>query len=289
MIQTVGGLTLAALYPSATLKIVGAYCLYRFVNAAASWCRSTRPQLNRERVQFQPAPEVAIQVEPQEELSHQLLAQSLISYIEEVDRRRFALEKESVLLSKLTPPQDKRELLEVPEGECCALMCGEIPPGCAIKIHDSFFDVRYFVKAMMTQDQPISPYTKNPLEANEMAQITEILGIDSEDFEKIWKWAEEYMPLFKQYGEHIVEANRSSLLGNIPQEMAAARALGRIDQYNALADQVGRIVSMQINEGLKEIKPKAREGRFIQLLELAVLRQKITSEFSKSVQEALKV
>lgn len=75
----------------------------------------------------------------------------------------------------------------------CTLMATEIPSRWVLKIGEDPFDLRYFVKGILTQKSPINPYTRQKLSAEELEKICAPMGIAPAQFEAIWNDAGEGM------------------------------------------------------------------------------------------------
>lgn len=69
----------------------------------------------------------------------------------------------------------------------CTLMATEIPSRWVLKIGEDPFDLRYFVKGVLTQKSPINPYTRQKLKPEELEKICAPIGIAPAEFEGIWR------------------------------------------------------------------------------------------------------
>lgn len=82
----------------------------------------------------------------------------------------------------------KTETVTQPETPLvCTLMATEIPTHWVLQIGEDPFDLRYFVKGVLTQKSPINPYTRQKLSAEELTQICSRIGISPAEFEGIWR------------------------------------------------------------------------------------------------------
>lgn len=69
----------------------------------------------------------------------------------------------------------------------CTLMATEIPSRWVLQIGEDPFDLRYFVKGVLTQKSPINPYTRQKLTVEELEKICTPIGIAPAEFEGIWR------------------------------------------------------------------------------------------------------
>lgn len=209
---------------------------------------------------------------------------SLASFIEEEIARKFAFERESALASKKEPRRE-RQLPKIPEGEVCSLMCSELSPQFAIQFHDAYFDVRYFVKGMLTQRDPISPFTKTALSPEELRQLSDAIGISPEDFASIWTWPDEYSPYCREWIELILENHPE--ISALQDEMQRALRHRWNERYNQLSQTRARLVSAATEERMRNIEERLRRVRFNQLAALAGLRGQISSDALQGFREAI--
>lgn len=239
--------------------------------------------LDAARIERVPLPEIEEPPAP-EPIDSKVQMDSLASFIEEDIARKFALEKESALASKKEPWRE-RQLPKIPEGEVCSLMCSELSPEFAIQFHDAYFDVRYFVKGMLTQKEPVSPYTKTALSNEELRLLSDAIGISPDDFLSIWAWPEEYSPYCNTLIEHILESDPQ--ISELQNEMQRALRHGWNESYNQLSQRRARVLSAATAERMRNFEERLRRVRFNQLASLAELRGHISSDALQGFQEAI--
>lgn len=89
-----------------------------------------------------------------------------------------------------SPPLTESPIREIlPEGATCTMMCTEIPAEYGILINNDPFDVRYFVKGMLTQDLLSNPYTRSPFNSEDLEKICKYIGCSQTQFAGIWGWS----------------------------------------------------------------------------------------------------
>ena len=242
-------------------------------------------QIHLDQVRDLPRPMPAVpEPAPPSPVGSDIRAASLHSFIQEDSDRKFTLEKESARLAG-KKPREKRTLPVLPEGEVCSLMCSELKPEWAVNFHDAYFDVRYFVKGMLTQKDPVSPYTKAPLSPEELTQLCDPMGIDPDDFLSIWLWPKEYLPSCRELIQIGIEKDPEMI--RLQNEMELALRFQRNAEYNQLSQTRARFISLNTNDAMRTIEEMFRKIRFIQLLELAETTRQISPEILKSFKEAI--
>lgn len=237
---------------------------------------------------------VRIEINPrQEEVDEELqkaMAKSLVVEGCQQWNRMYALEKKAI---EVEPKEEGRPCTlkqEIAEGTECTLMGSEIPLGFGVLVNGDPFDVRYFLKAMLTQKKAVSPYTREALSAEDLQAISHLTGISADEFPKIWAVVEEYMrEFFSRSSDLYYAANRRNVLGALPQRQSEARSRGQIDLYNQLTEQIIELLrQIPSAQGLKDSDAEyLKKCRLKELLELAQLKGKITPEFRSKFEEVL--
>lgn len=164
-------------------------------------------------------------------------------------------------------------------------MCSELAPEFTVQFHDAYFDVRYFVRGMLTQKDPVSPYTKAPLAPEELTQLSDAIGIDPADFKEIWTWPKEYLPYCRELIEIWMEKDPEMI--RLQNGMASALRFGRNEEYNQLSQARARLLSAATAEKTRMFEEQFRRTRFLQLLELAETSGRISLKTLRAFKEAI--
>lgn len=80
------------------------------------------------------------------------------------------------------PLVDSVKTEPLPENNMCTLMGTDIPAEYKILINQEPFDIRYFVKAMISQSEVVNPFTRGPLESRQLEAICSQMGISPRAF-----------------------------------------------------------------------------------------------------------
>lgn len=273
---------------ASALAIVAAGAAVSFV-ACRAFRELSRFQIGLEklldaaRIERVPLPELQEPPAPEPDES-KVQMDSLASFIDEEIARKFAFEQESALAGK-KEPRPERQLPKIPEGEVCSLMCSELSPEFAIQFHDAYFDVRYFVKGMLTQIDPVSPFTKTALSPEDLRLLCDAIGISPDDFTSVWAWPEEYSSYCKEFIE--LSLGNEPEISRIETEMQRALRHGWNESYEQLSQTRARLLSAATENRMRDVKERLRRVRFNQLAVLAELRGHLSSESLQGFQEAI--
>lgn len=159
--------------------------------------------------------------------------------------------------------KDLIEVEEMPLGTECSMMCDTIPAGCGVKIVGSWFDLRYILKYMLTQNKPFTPQ-KQILSSKDLEIICKKLGITTDQFKNLF------------LSENRERSSREQTIGLVVQltflALQAALQGGGRDFDNRI---------QAIEQQIEELNNRPdRTVAFKRLLDKAVEEKKITREFA---------
>ncbi|HSX26929.1 MAG TPA: hypothetical protein VLE89_08000 [Chlamydiales bacterium] len=177
----------------------------------------------------------------------------------------------------------------LPEDSTCTLMGTEIPSEYCIVMNENAFDIRYFVKAILTQEGLVSPYTRGSFDWKEVKKISHFLAIRPTDLEDIWEETDQKMRQISIDIDRETEREVIRRLGTLPTQLYMARILQQVDLYNHLSEQATEILRAIPDPKVRKID-KAIELRtqlLSEYLEQAQKQKKITPQYLKGFYEIL--
>lgn len=213
---------------------------------------------------------------------------SLLSYAFEENKRKFTIEKEDA--RQKAPYKGERISTFLSKDDTCDLMGTSLTPEFALQLNEQLFDIRYFVKAALTQRECQNVFTKCELSEGELKKICAFLGIPPHEFTLIWPFADSYI---SKYGQAHVEVEdtkwRIQTLGDLPKRMERAYREGDIELHQRLSLELLPLLTSSVSSDSikRNLCEEVRVARFCQLLTLAKEQQAITPHFYTSFLEIL--
>ncbi len=160
----------------------------------------------------------------------------------------------------------KDEPVKTEEPLVCTLMATEIPSRWVLKIGEDPFDLRYFVKSVLTQKSPINPYTRQKLTPEELEKICTPIGITPAEFEGIWTDGGEglqglgliirSMGLLSQVFEISNQIHQARVRGDAP---SVQRLEARMEGVRRELEQLGGVEDSSRRKNLEKLLLQAAE------------------------------
>lgn len=164
---------------------------------------------------------------------------------------------------------------EVPEGAKCEMMCDVIPKGgFGVKINDQIFDVRYIIKYMLTQKEPVSPY-KQTFSPNDVKIICDKMGILPQEFLDLLK--EEGRDMSINHSMALVIRGTELLFQVMVQAISGERMNDGMIRDLERFEQV-----------VAHSQEQNKEQKLFNLLDRAVRENKITQEKADTFKQAIR-